>query len=226
MNQGLIIFAREPLPGKVKTRLGRAVGNNAAAELYGAMLADVLEQAAALPGIRPLLYWACEGDGMPPSPDVPGLEVFRQAGATLGQRMANAFESAFKSGSDVCCIIGTDSPDLPPEYISRAFDLLCQGEADVVFGPAEDGGYYLLGMGRTWAGLFRDIPWGTPQVLAASLERARHLGLRIALLPQSYDIDTLSDLLRLLDSPGIRAARTREAAHGVLKEASRQQTGI
>lgn len=219
MNKGLIVFAREPLPGKVKTRLGREVGDRAAAEIYGAMLADVLERATSLlPEVRPLVFWSLESGEIPSCPAFRHLEAFEQRGATLGQRMADAFERAFESGSEVCCIIGSDSPDLPAGYVLRAFELLEQGEADAVFGPAEDGGYYLLGLRQTCHGIFEDIPWGTPLVLETNLERARGLGLRTALLPAWYDIDTLDDLLRLTRSAPANARRTREAAGRLLKD--------
>lgn len=217
MSRGLIIFAREPVPGRVKTRLAGAMGHLAAAELYAAMLADVLEQAASIPGIRPLLFWDCAGASIPACPGLPPMESFEQAGTTLGRRMADAFGRAFGLGCEVCCIIGSDSPDLPLEYIRQAFELLERDRSDAVFGPADDGGYYLLGLRRTWTELFEDIAWGTPQVLAASLELAHGLGLRTELLPSWYDIDTLDDLARLLDSPGTSAPRTRGAAAGLLK---------
>jgi rSAM/selenodomain-associated transferase 1 len=218
VTKGLIIFAREPVPGKVKTRLGRDIGYTAAANLYSAMLDDVLESAAGLEGVRPLLFWACDDASIPSCPALTPMESFEQCGATLGQRMADAFEQAFGSGCTVCCIIGTDSPDLPTEYIRQAFDLLCRDEAEVVFGPARDGGYYLLGLRQSWPGLFEDIAWGTPEVLAISVARARGLGLRTSLLPLWYDIDTLDDLSRLLDSPGSNAPRTREAAERLLSK--------
>lgn len=227
MNKGLIIFAREPVLGRVKTRLARTVGDLAAAELYRAMLSDVLEQAAALSGVRPLLFWACDDTPIPVSPAFPPMESFDQRGATLGQRMADAFERAFESGCQACCIIGSDSPDLPPEYIRQAFELLERDEADAVFGPAEDGGYYLLGLRRTWRTIFEDIAWGTHGVLATSLERAHELGLRTSLLPLWYDIDTLDDLSRLLDSSGgTSAPRTCEAAYRLRQDTSEPFTPI
>ena len=131
--------------------------------------------------------------------------------------MATAFESAFDSGMEACCIIGTDSPDLPAEYIGKAFDHLDNDEVDVVFGPAEDGGYYLLGLKRCWPGLFQDIPWSTEAVLETSIKRAGKLGLRTILLPIWYDLDEMKDLRRLLDSPEAAAPRTREAAHRLLQ---------
>jgi rSAM/selenodomain-associated transferase 1 len=217
MNRGLIIFAREPVPGKVKTRLAREVGNKCAAELYCAMIEDVLANAASLDGVQPLLFWALDSAVMPADPGIPGLRMFEQHGTTLGARMEAAFRHAFQNGIDVCCIIGTDSPDLPPEYIAEAFDLLENNRADVVFGPAEDGGYYLLGLRQIWRELFADIAWSTPEVLAASLARANELGLRTSLLPSWYDIDTLQDLLRLIASPGKSALRTHNLTDRLMK---------
>ena len=216
MNKGLIIFARKPVPGRVKTRLAQDVGDQAAADLYAAMLDDVLENAANLEGIRTMAFWATDGDTNLPLPAAK-VESFVQSGMDLGERMAAAFESAFASGMEACCIIGTDSPDLPVEYISKAFDHLDNDEVDAVFGPAEDGGYYLLGLKQWWPGLFQNIPWSTEVVLESSLKRAGELGLRTALLPIWYDLDEMKDLRRLLDSPKASAPRTREAAHKLLQ---------
>ena len=105
--------------------------------------------------------------------------------------------------------IGTDAPDLPLPFISEAFLRLEEG-IDAVFGPAEDGGYYLVALRGESRGLFRGIPWSTPQVLAASRQRAREAGLLTALLPPWYDVDGYADLFRpgLLD-PGNDAPLTR-----------------
>lgn len=216
MNKGLIIFAREPLPGRVKTRLAQDVGDQAAAELYAAMLEDVLERAATLDNIRPLLFWSLETDSKPNYATFPHLQMFKQQGATLGDRMAAAFESAFESGIDTCCIIGSDSPDLPVEYIRKAFEHLENDKVDAVFGPAEDGGYYLLGLRHSWPGLFMDIPWSTGVVLDSSIKRAGELGLRTALLPQWYDLDELRDLSRLLESPEASAPHTMKIARKLM----------
>jgi uncharacterized protein len=210
MNRGLIVFAREPVPGTVKTRLAASIGAPAASELYAAMLADVLERAVSLADVRVLVFWAQEGEILPRYPDYPQLEMFRQSGTTLGERMANAFSTALASGIRNCCIIGSDSPDLPVENICQAFGILERDQADVVFGPAGDGGYYLLGMKRLWERLFEDIAWSTAQVLAGSCRRAAELNLRAILLPVWHDIDTIDDLRRLAASSGGDAPRTRK----------------
>lgn len=211
MNKGLIVFAREPVPGKVKTRLARDLGGDVATQLYTAMLADVLEQAAALADVRVLVFWAQQGESLLQFPEYPRLEMYKQNGADLGERMASAFATAFASGIRHCCIIGSDAPDLPAEYISQAFDALEQERGDVVFGPAGDGGYYLLGMKRVWERLFEDIVWSSPLVLSTSYARAEELHLACTLLPVWHDIDTIDDLQRLAVSSNGGARRIREA---------------
>jgi len=217
MSKGLIIFAREPVPGRVKTRLARKIGDQAAAELYAAMTKDVLDTVTGLTDVRRLLFWTAENYGIPAANAFPGFEVFAQQGVSLGDRMFDAFTRAFQGGLKTCCIIGTDSPDLPQRYIGKAFELLDRGDIDVVFGPAEDGGYYLLGLKQACNGFFELIPWGTPRVLDDSLERARHLGLRTALLPKWYDIDTQEDLLCLVASSDDSAPCTRDAIRRLLQ---------
>jgi len=211
LSRGLIVFVREAQPGRVKTRLAADLGVGAATELYAAMQADVLESAASLADTRLLVFWAVEQGELPLFQALPRLEMFAQKGADLGERMAAAFETAFAGGISSCCIIGSDSPDLPRRYIEEAFQALELDRADVVFGPAEDGGYYLLGMRRLWGRLFEDVPWSTMHVLETSLERARELNLRSAMLPLWYDLDTLADLRRLAASDGSDAPRTRQA---------------
>jgi len=210
VTRGLIIFARQPLPGRVKTRLARDVGLQVATELYTAMLEDVLERAVRLNGTRLLVFWEQESDVVPDHPGTPRLEMFRQSCGTLGERMANALTAAFADGIRTCCIIGSDSPDLPLEYIEQAFQILDKGQADVVFGPAADGGYYLVGMKRLWRRLFEDIAWGGEDVLKTSCERACELDLRTALLPGWYDLDTVDDLSRLMRTDNWEAPRTRK----------------
>lgn len=208
MNKALIIFAKEPVPGRVKTRLARDVGEQAAAELYSAMLDDVMAKAALLEDVRLLVFWATKEGEFPLFPAIPRLEMFEQHGADLGERMANAFMAAFEEGVEECCIIGSDLPDLPHEYLRQAFRTLEDENTDTVLGPCSDGGYYLLGMRRFCSRLFEDVPWSTSQVLKTTLERARESGLAVELLPEWHDIDTLEDLRRLALSSG-KAPRTR-----------------
>lgn len=202
MTRGLIIFAREPRVGTVKTRLAQDLGSHRiATDLYAAMLADVLAAAATLDDTRLLIFWALKNGSIPSVPALPQAAMFEQQGGDLGERIADAFETALASGCETCCIIGSDAPDLPPEYIRRAFDLLERGEAEAVFGPAEDGGYYLLGLRCFQKRLFEEIAWSSSSVLQTSLERARLCGLVTALLPPWRDIDTREDLEAFLERP-------------------------
>lgn len=194
MKRGLIVFAREPLPGTVKTRLAAAVGDQAAAELYEAMLQDVLKTARQLGDVDTVVFWACDEESLPRLAERYRCRSRRQSPGDLGQRMQGAFDEMFANGSDVCCIIGSDAPDLPLSYILEAYRLLATLPTDVVFGPSRDGGYYLLGLRKLWPQLFTDIPWSSTDVLVQSLAAARVSGAATALLPEWQDIDTLEDL--------------------------------
>ena len=194
MKRGLIVFAREPIPGMVKTRLAAAVGGQVAADLYETMLRAVLKTSRRLDDVETVVYWACEEESLPRLDEKYRCSSRRQSMGDLGQRMQAAFQEMFSGGCDVCCIIGSDAPDLPLPYIQEAYRLLATQQADAVFGPSRDGGYYLLGMRKIWPQLFRNIPWSSADVLEQSLTAARESGLTAALLPEWQDIDTVEDL--------------------------------
>jgi rSAM/selenodomain-associated transferase 1 len=184
-----------PEAGKVKTRLVPPLSPQGAAELYRRMLADTVNKIDRFDQIDKLLFYeggsaAREYFGIA----APSLRALPQRGKDLGERMKEAFGVAFSMGYDGVVIIGTDSPDLPDEYVTQAFRLL--EETDVVFGPAEDGGYYLLGMKSLSPGLFESIPWSTSEVYRSSIEAAGRLRLKTAVLPFWHDIDTEPDLYR------------------------------
>lgn len=210
--KGLIIFAREPLPGKVKTRLAAAIGDAAAAGLYKAMLQDVLAISSKLMDVETIVFWDCEESGLQLLADRYNCRSRRQADGDLGQRMQAAFAEMFDNGFEQCCIIGSDIPDLPPDYIQEAFDLLAAEKADSIFGPSADGGYYLLGLKLMIPHLFAKIDWSTPLVLRQSLEAAREAGATTALLPVWHDIDTREDLNSFMKrSTMLSALNTRTA---------------
>lgn len=223
----LVVFARAPVAGQVKTRLCTPV---AAAE-PGAPAALTAEQAAAVhaafvsdvcrtgkrSGIpRRRLYVA--GDAAHPQlvgiARDHGFAIRAQAGADLGARMAAAIADELAAGASAVVLVGTDSPTLPPAYLQRAAAWLGDG-AEVVLGPAADGGYYLVGARRPLPQLFAaGISWGTPQVLPATLLRLRELaatGTRVALLPFFYDVDTPQDLWLLACHLRLAAAQAPAA---------------
>lgn len=212
MRTALLVFAKRPVPGRVKTRLTPPFTFEEAAELYRCMLLDILAKTGQLAGLDRLLFYE-QGDGAPEFfAETAGERVcYPQEGEGLGERLAAAFDRIFGLGYDAAAVIGTDSPDLPTAFIDRAFGLLRDPRVDAVFGPTEDGGYYLLAMKRFHPELFTGIPWSTGKVLERSLSRAAAAGIATALLPVWHDVDTAADLLRpeLVD-PANGAPLTRE----------------
>ncbi len=196
LSQALIIFARTPLPGRVKTRLTPPLTPQEAAELYRCMLLDILARTERLDRVERLLFYEDEPGAASFFRTVTSSTPLSQRGDDLGERMAAAFATAFARGHERVAIIGTDSPDLPLAYIREAFARLDGGKADAVFGPSEDGGYYLLAMKRQHYELFRDIPWSSEGVLRESLTKADAARISYSLLPMWYDVDTAADLAR------------------------------
>jgi rSAM/selenodomain-associated transferase 1 len=225
----LIIFAREPIAGRTKTRLCPPLDGQTAAALYSCFLRDTLDHAGQIVGVRFLIAYSPESG--PAFFDCLAPHTWRciQRGATLGERMDNCFDEIFAGARSPAgtgqhiVIIGSDSPDLPCAYVQEAFARLSAG-ADMVLGPAEDGGYYLIGLGAPQPGLLSDIAMSTPTVLADTVARAAMRGLRVALLPHWYDVDTIADLARLATAlrhaPPDSAAATRafllQLPHGIL----------
>jgi rSAM/selenodomain-associated transferase 1 len=161
------------------------------------MLGDTLTKMAKLPATdRLLFYEEQQGAAAYFRQTAAGCRLYPQQGDNLGGRMANAFGLAFAEGYRAAVIIGTDSPDLPLPFIETAFRKLAQTGVEAIYGPSEDGGYYLLGLKRMYAELFRDIPWSSDGVLEKSLTRAERAGIRTELLPSWYDVDTAADLQR------------------------------
>lgn len=196
-SKALIVFARHPVPGRVKTRLTPPLSPAEAARLYECMLRDVLTKTAPLAGVARLLFYAEEPGALPFFRElVPAVPLFPQRGEDLGIRMLTAFRETFSLGYREVAIIGSDSPDLPLVHIEAAFARLADGRTDAVFGPSEDGGYYLIGLTAPHEALFTGIPWSTENVLAESLARGEDAGLTISLAPVWHDVDTADDLLR------------------------------
>lgn len=188
----LIIFAREPKVGRVKTRLLKNLTPPQVSSLYKAFIKDVLNSAKGVPCDQRVIFHTG-------SRSLPFLGKFkkyfdyqRQKGTDLGQRMHRAFVESHKSGFRRTVIIGADSPHIDPAQIKKAFHQL--GPNDAVIGPARDGGYYLLGLKRPVPLLFSGIRWGKNKVLGTTLKRADKLKLKVYMLPRLRDIDTLQDL--------------------------------
>ncbi|NJS09741.1 MAG: glycosyltransferase [Microcoleus sp. CSU_2_2] len=194
----LIIFTRYPAPGKTKTRLIPVLGKEGAANLHRLMAQKTIARALSIENSGRFsveIYYA--GGSQQLMQDWLGTEMIyhNQGDGDLGARMAAAFQNCFDSGIDKVAIIGTDCPDLKAEIISKAFDEL--ERSDVVLGPAQDGGYYLIGLRRSLPELFYGINWGTEEVLAQTRAIAKKFDLKIAELPTLTDIDQPEDLLDL-----------------------------
>lgn len=194
----LALVAKAPVIGGGKTRLTSPdFGEEHIARIASAFLADT---AALL--THPLLpaRVVLSLDGAPATLplSLQSLPVVPQAEGDLGQRLPHLFATQFAvPGTRNVCVIGTDTPHLPLAFLVEAFSRLASPDTDVVFGPSDNGGYYLVGMNRMVPELFHDIPWSSADVLMASQERARSAGARVALLPPWYDIDTPADLIKL-----------------------------
>lgn len=186
----LLIFIKNPAPGKVKTRLAKTVGNEKAYQVYLRLLQHTLKAAAVVDAVRQVWYSSFINwdDGI--SETV--FEKKLQQGSDLGERMSHAFESGFKQGAEKMVIIGSDCPDISTEIIEQAYYAL--KTSDVVIGPAKDGGYYLLGMNHYYPELFTGIEWSTGRVLFQTMEKIRKASLGVYLLPELIDIDTEDDL--------------------------------
>jgi rSAM/selenodomain-associated transferase 1 len=199
----LIIFSKEPLPGQVKTRLCPPLSPEAAAKLYHCFLLDILDEMALVAEVSLTVAFSPEtAQGFFRQLAPPETGLFPQEGADLGQRMARAFARSFAAGFGPVLLRGSDVPDLPAAVVSEVIAVLAAGQAQVVLGPATDGGYHLVGLSEPQPGLFQGPVWSSRTVLADTLRLARQLGLRVHLLDPWPDIDTGDDLRTFLNRPG------------------------
>ena len=190
----VVVFAKAPTPGRVKTRLEADVGAPRAVRIYRSLGRDTVDGLRGGP-YRLMVYVD------PPGPETTaamhewlgrdGIEYRPQSEGDLGARMAQAFDECLEEADQVC-IVGTDIPGIDRDTVLRAFDTL--QDENVVFGPATDGGYYLVAMSQRHPGLFSDIAWSTPAVLETTLARASEAGVNVALLDAKTDVDTLADV--------------------------------
>ena len=186
----LLIFIKNPEPGKVKTRLAATVGPEKAYQIYLKLLSLTIDTAMEVDADRQV--WYSSYIDSEDSISETDFKKRKQVGKNLGARMLHAFNSGFKEGYDNIVIIGSDCPDVNPVLLEQAFNEL--SEYDLVIGPSADGGYYLLGMNKLQPELFRDIDWSTERVLKQTLEKAKSISLSVASLPELNDIDTIEDL--------------------------------
>jgi hypothetical protein len=190
----LVVMSKEPVAGKVKTRLQPELSPAQAADLYRCFLQDRLEEMTGLEDVDTAVAYDPPSAAKNFASFVPdSFRIFPQQGEGLSERLDIIFSDAFDEGYGTVSIVDSDSPDLPRAFVLESFRLL-KKEADIVFGPCRDGGYYLVGMNARRGGVFDGIPWSSSGVLHKSIERAQLLGLRVSLLPAWQDIDTFDDL--------------------------------
>jgi rSAM/selenodomain-associated transferase 1 len=191
--KAIILFARDPVAGKVKTRLSPFLDQDLILELYTRFLSDSIEKICKVRKADPFI-------GVHPSDSsgyfsrVSGersLQVFLQEGADLGEKMLNAFKARFDEGYEQVVIIGSDSPSLPVATIETALN----SDKDLTIGPSTDGGYYLIGMRQKPVDVFSGgMDWGSEKVLQQTLERVKKCGSSLELLSPWYDVDREEDL--------------------------------
>lgn len=194
--RALVVVAKAPLKGLVKTRLCPCLSPAQAAALYECLLNDIVGKMEGFPEAESWLAFAPEGE-----------DYFRrycgnkrllaQRGRDLGERLHHIFVDLFRMSYEQVLIADSDSPTIPLSSIEQAYEWLSQKSCDVVLGPSADGGYYLVGLRCPTEEIFHDIPWSTDAVLDRTLQRASEMRLRVALLPQAYDIDVEENLKRL-----------------------------
>jgi|TARA_B100000315_G_scaffold251426_1_gene286216 hypothetical protein len=197
----ILLFCRAPLAGKVKTRLIPTLGSEAAGRLYTRLLRHVL-QIVVDARLCALEIWVTP-DGKHPFfsewIELDGVDLFTQSGSDLGMRMYNAAMDAGKRAESVV-LIGSDCPVMSAAYLESALTKLHSGY-DAVLGPAEDGGYVLLGLRRCHVSLFEQISWGEETVCTETCRRLNSLQWRWSLLGKKWDVDRPEDLARLAGLP-------------------------
>ncbi|MFN2432156.1 MAG: TIGR04282 family arsenosugar biosynthesis glycosyltransferase [Gemmatimonadota bacterium] len=208
----VVVFAKAPVPGRVKTRLARHIGAAEAAALQAALLGDTLEvvlHAARRHAPRPALWCAAaqpdDADHLGPSLPPP-FRILPQGSGGLGERLERVFERLLATHSGVLAL-GSDCPDLTPGLVRDALRALARRGA--ALGEARDGGYWCLGLSRVQPDVFRDIPWSTPEVALRTRERLAEAGIQAATLPVLRDLDVLEDLLDWARRPVPAFRRTR-----------------
>jgi uncharacterized protein len=225
MKEALVVVARAPRAGEVKTRLAAVLGAERTLGLYVCFLRDTFALMEAARDARPglslvLCHTPADAGEEFECVERGGSLMLAQRGDDFGARLQNCFADLFAAGYEAVVVMDADSPTLPVEHLLAAFYEL-RDERTVVLGPARDGGYYLIGLRRLHAVLFEDIHWGTEAVLAETRERALAVGLELKLLPEWYDVDTPEELGRLrreLGGRGPGARFTRAFLRGLEQE--------
>lgn len=184
----LVVFVKNPVQGKAKTRLAASIGDAAALEVYKRLIAITEKETSNVVNSDLHVYFSTETDATLWS----GKQQFVQQGNDLGERMFDAFEHGFTLGYERIVGVGSDLPDLTAAIISQGLELL--KSSDTVFGPSEDGGYYLIGMSKKITCIFENKQWSTETLLRKTLEELTSKEYSTSILETLNDIDTIEDL--------------------------------
>lgn len=195
-NQALVVMARVPEVGRVKTRLIPSIGASVVCNLYKCLLEDLFFRIKELKNIDVYVFYTPEELTGELSNLVPeGFLLLPQKGGDLGERMYNATDHLIDKGYERVTIIGSDSPDIPLDYITEAFLKLENAKEDkVVVGPSTDGGYYLISVNCKTKVPFTSMEWGGPTVFDSTINKLSEAAVKYDLLPEWYDIDVEEDL--------------------------------
>lgn len=185
-----MIFVKNPVAGKVKTRLALEIGIKPAAVVYRELLNHTRDVTLGL-NVHKQVWYAdrITEDDLWGEPD---FEKKLQVEGSLGDKLAAAFEEGFQAGFDRVAAIGSDCLEIQQDHITNAFDILTKN--DIVIGPAADGGYYLVGMSKPCQWLFSGMPWSSPELFTQTVERIKSRGVHYTVLPVLNDIDNFEDL--------------------------------
>lgn len=189
MNKSLlIVFVKNLILGKVKSRLAKTIGDIGAFNVYS-KLVDITEKATSKTSAEKHIYFSDEIISSKWKDD----KKFIQEGTDLGIKMQHAFQNGFNEGYDNIILIGSDLPDISKEIIESGFESLHNN--DIVFGPAEDGGYYLIGMSKMNTSIFENKPWSQSELLTVTLDQLKEQQQSIDFIETLNDIDTFEDLI-------------------------------
>lgn len=208
-------MVKAPRTGQVKTRLVPPLSPQEAACLYRCFIKDISSRLSSFAGIDIFAAYTPEGSEGEIRPLVPeGVFYLNQEGLCLGERMFNVFNTLSLKGYCAITLIGSDAPDIPVEYIEGAFKALEGDETQAVFGPAIDGGYYLVGLKNPVRAIFEGIEWSTSTVMQRTVQKLKAHAIPYSLLPVWHDIDRPEDLVYLKDNPACPESSAFLAARG------------
>jgi rSAM/selenodomain-associated transferase 1 len=197
MNRVIIIMAKVPRAGNVKTRLQPFLATEQCETLAEAFLADAIAKTENLCDRRIIAFTPAHEKGFFDRFDLENITLIQQTGANLGDRMCNAFEFSFQTISDANVVmIGTDSPTFPAQFVEDAFAAL-ETNAETILGKAADGGFYLIGLRKNYPDLFANIEWSSPRVYEQITRNIERLKIISQTIPDWYDVDNAADLWKL-----------------------------